>query len=145
MEEHVYIIRSQQPEYLEVLQLRHEVLRAPLGLNLYQEDLSSEIDTQIFIYKENQKVIACLLALPVEVDTIRLKQMAVAPEYRGKGIGHKLLQAVEAYAMKKDFSLITFHARCSAIPFYEKMGYQTKSPIFEEVGLPHQIMEKNIQ
>lgn len=138
----VKIIRIQQPEYLEVLALRQEVLRRPLGLNLYEEDLSAEVDAQIFIYKLNEKVVACLLALPVDVASIRLKQMAVAAPYQGKGIGNKLMLAAEAFAKERGFGNIYFHARESALPFYEKLGYEIQSDTFEEVGIPHKKMGK---
>lgn len=143
-DEAVKIIRIQQPEYLEVLALRQEVLRKPLGLNLYEEDLSAELDAQIFIYKTNDKVVACLLAMPVDVDSMRLKQMAVSEICRGKGIGNQLMKAAETFAQAKGFKTIYFHARESAIPFYEKLGYQTLSDTFEEVGIPHKKMGKTL-
>lgn len=144
MAEELKIIRTQQPEYLEVLALRQEVLRRPLGLNLYQEDLSAELDAQIFIYKINDKVVGCLLGLPVEHDTMRLKQMAVHPEHQRKGIGNKLMQAAENFAREKGFAKIHFHARETAIPFYERSGYVTLSGTFEEVGIPHKKMGKKL-
>lgn len=140
----VKIIRIQQPEYLEVLALRQEVLRQPLGLNLYEEDLSAELDAQIFIYQLDDKVVGCLLALPVDVASIRLKQMAVSPQCQGKGIGNKLMLAAEAFAKAKGFGKIYFHARESAIPFYEKLGYEILSDTFEEVGIPHKKMGKTL-
>lgn len=140
----IKIIRIQQPEYLEVLALRQEVLRKPLGLNLYEEDLSAELDAQIFIYQLENKVVGCLLALPVDVDSIRLKQMAVSGQCQGKGIGNKLMKAAEAFAKTKGFEKIYFHARESAIPFYEKLGYGILSDTFEEVGIPHKKMGKTL-
>lgn len=140
----IKIIRIQQPEYLEVLALRQEVLRKPLGLNLYEEDLSAELDAQIFIYQLDNKVVACLLALPVDVDSIRLKQMAVSDQCQGKGIGNKLMQAAETFARTKGFEKIYFHARETAIPFYEKLGYKILSDTFEEVGIPHKKMGKTL-
>ncbi len=140
----VKIIRIQQPEYMEVLALRQEVLRQPLGLNLYEEDLSAELDAQIFIYQLDDKVVGCLLALPVDVASIRLKQMAVSAQCQGKGIGNKLMLAAEAFAKAKGFSKIYFHARESALPFYEKLGYEILSDTFEEVGIPHKKMGKTL-
>lgn len=144
MAEELKVIRIQQPEYLEVLALRQSVLREPLGLNLYDEDLSAEVDAQIFIYKIDDKIIGCLLGLPVEHDTMRLKQMAVAMNHQKKGIGNKLMQAAETFAKAKGFSKIVFHARSSAIPFYEKLGYEIMSETFEEVGIPHKKMGKTL-
>lgn len=144
MECKIRIIRSQQPEYLEILALRQEVLRAPLGMNLYEEDLTSELDAQFFIYSEEKEIVGCILALPTDYNTMRLKQMAVSPNHQKKGIGKALIDAVEAFAASKGYTKLFFHARTSAIPFYEKLGFQVLSDTFEEVGIPHKKMGKNI-
>jgi predicted GNAT family N-acyltransferase len=36
------------------------------------------------------------------------------------------------------------HARKHAIGFYEKMGYKVKGDEFEEVTIPHFLMEKHL-
>lgn len=142
MEGEIKIIRTQQPQYMQVLALRQEVLRKPLGLNLYKEDLRGELDAHIFIYEAAAKVHACLLAYPFDHDTIRLKQMAVDPTLQKSGIGSKLMLAAEEFARSKGFRKIYFHAREIAIPFYEKLGYEIWSDTFEEVGIPHKKMGK---
>jgi GNAT superfamily N-acetyltransferase len=142
MQGEVKIIRIQQPEYMQVLALRQEVLRKPLGLNLYEEDLTGELDAHIFIYEAASKVVGCVLAFPVDHDTIRLKQMAVDPAIQKSGIGSKLMLAAEEFARSKGFCKIYFHARAAAIPFYEKLGYEIWSDTFDEVGIPHKKMGK---
>jgi len=144
MSEGVRIIRIQQPEYLDVLALRNEVLRKPLGLNIYHENLDHELDAQIFIYQTEGKVVGCLLLFPEAPQVVRFKQMAVAPAYQGRGIGRALIKAAEDFALSKGFSNVYFHARESAIPFYEKMGYSTFSDSFTEVGIPHKKMGRNL-
>ncbi len=42
------------------------------------------------------------------------------------------------------FDKITLHARKNAVPFYLALGYKIIGEEFEEVGLPHFEMEKNI-
>jgi predicted GNAT family N-acyltransferase len=36
------------------------------------------------------------------------------------------------------------HARKTAVGFYEKFGYQVSGNVFEEVTLPHFVMEKDL-
>jgi predicted GNAT family N-acyltransferase len=36
------------------------------------------------------------------------------------------------------------HARKNAIGFYEKMGYKVKGEEFEEITIPHYVMEKQL-
>lgn len=59
--------------------------------------------------------------------------MYIAPEYRGKGVGHEALKQLEAYAF--DFLrlrclyavIATSNTACSAL--YEHAGYQSSSPL----------------
>lgn len=140
----LHVIRSQHPDYLKVLVLRQKVLRAPLGMNLYDEDLSREIDEHIFIYKENETIKGCLLLAPVAVQKGKLRQMAVSEEEQGKGIGAALIRFAEEFARSKQYKTFELHARISALPFYEKLGYEAIGAKFTEVGIPHVKMIKQL-
>jgi len=140
----LHMIRSQHPDYLKVLALRQKVLRAPLGLNLYDEDLSREIDEHIFIYKENNEIEGCLLLAPVAVQKGKLRQMAVAADRQGKGIGAALISFAEEFGRSKQYKTFELHARVTALPFYEKLGYTATGAPFTEVGIPHVKMIKQL-
>ena len=40
---------------------------------------------------------------------------------------------------------MTMHARETAVPFYERLGYATVGARFEEVTIPHFKMEKRLR
>jgi ribosomal protein S18 acetylase RimI-like enzyme len=77
-----------------------------------------------------------------EPDTVRLRQMAVVNDVQGKGIGRALMQFAENLARDRGYRRITMHARKNALGFYEKMGYKKKGEEFEEITIPHYVMEK---
>ena len=68
--------------------------------------------------------------------------MAVHAKCQGKGIGESIMLFAEKLALDKGYTKIIMHARDSALGFYEKMGYSITGDMFEEVGLPHHIMQK---
>jgi GNAT superfamily N-acetyltransferase len=74
--------------------------------------------------------------------TVRLRQMAVPDEYQGKGIGRALMNFAENLARDRGYRSITMHARKNAAGFYEKMGYKRIGDEFEEITIPHYVMEK---
>lgn len=135
-------IRHTDPLFSQVYALRDAVLRVPLGLSLRDEDLSGDAEDDIFIALDGTSVIGCLMSKPVGAHTAKFRQMAVAPGYQGKGIGRQLMTAAEATAITNGVTLITLHARAHAIPFYAILGYQARGSEFEEVGIPHLLMEK---
>lgn len=140
----IHCIDADHPWFSQVFALRDEVLRKPLGLSLYQEDTSADKLDRIFVARKEEQLIACLMAKPLEGNVIKLRQMAVAPEFQGTGIGRRLMLAAEESARKDRVQVLTLHARCSALPFYEKLGYTIDSEEFEEVGIPHKAMSKSL-
>ncbi len=135
--EQLLLIDTSHPHYPDVLQLRDDLLRKPLGLNLYLEDLSEEQHEMIFVYTINDQVQACVLLKPLSQQVVKVRQMAVRQECQGLGYGSKLLKYAETQTLQKGYNKFELHARCNAQPFYEKLQYKTIGPIFMEVGIPH--------
>jgi GNAT superfamily N-acetyltransferase len=71
---------------------------------------------------------------PLSPNAVKLRQMAVAQECRGKGIGRELLLWAECTAFARGLLDIELHARVSARGFYEKVGYQDAGAVFIELG-----------
>ena len=70
--------------------------------------------------------------------------MAVVSGLQGKGIGKVLLQFAENIARDRGYKKIMMHARKTAVGFYEKLGYKKTGGEFEEVTIPHYVMEKDL-
>lgn len=74
-------------------------------------------------------------ALPVEPDAIAwfVRAMAVAPDWRSKGIGGRLLEALLAHGAARDPGGIAWcHARLPAEAFYRHHGFR----VLDRVDLP---------
>ncbi len=140
----VSIVRSTTPEYEAVWQLREEILRKPLGMSLRNENLSMDAEDDIFVAKDGDKVIGCLMLHHVDGDTIKFRQMAVYNEWQGKQIGRLLMETAEAYAAGKGYKTISLHARKVVSGFYTALGYHTVGDEFFEVNIPHLLMKKHI-
>ncbi|MFA6597054.1 MAG: GNAT family N-acetyltransferase [Ignavibacteriaceae bacterium] len=130
-------------EHKKEIELRHKILRQPLGLKYTQEQLNSEKDEFHFAAFEGDKLVGCLLMKAIDNKEIKMRQVAVDEDYQGKGVGKMLVLYSEKFVSVKGFSLITLHARKTAVPFYEKLKYETVGDEFTEVGLPHFIMKKD--
>ena len=132
------------PEYQQMVQLRNDILRKPLGLTFQQEELEKEADDILIGAFEDDKMLGCCMLIETEPGTVRLRQMAVLKNLQGKGIGRALLQFAENIARDRGYKKITMHARKSATGFYEKLGYVISGGEFVEVTLPHVVMEKRL-
>jgi ribosomal protein S18 acetylase RimI-like enzyme len=131
-------------EYQQMVHLRNEILRKPLGLEFTPDELEKEKEEILIGAFEDEKMLGCCMLIKVDKTTVRLRQMAVLNNLQGKGIGRALMQFAENIAHDRGFRKIIMHARASAIGFYEKLGYQVSGNEFEEVTLPHYTMEKRL-
>ena len=138
-------IRHGSAEYQQECALRQEVMRKPLGLNLYDEDLLAERGQIHFgLFDEKDLLLACVIAMPVTATEAKIRQMAVRLSLQGKGCGRLLLEAAEKVLVQRGFTEIYLHSRMTAVGFYEHLGYQRIGPEFMEVGTPHVKMFKKI-
>ncbi len=137
-------ISINDPAYPGVWNLREEVLRRPLGLSLRDEDLSGEAGEQIIAALSGDTVVGCVMLRPSDGETLKLRQMAVAESQQGRGTGAALVRAAESYALRNGYRAITLHARITAMPFYERLGYEAEGEVFSEMGIPHLLMKKQL-
>jgi predicted GNAT family N-acyltransferase len=72
------------------------------------------------------------------------ERVAVRESHRGEGLGRQLMAAVEAAARERGCERLRLHAQTTVEGFYERLGYETTSGVFEEAGIPHVEMEKEL-
>lgn len=136
------IIDHGSADYRQMVDLRLQLLRKPLGLSFSSDELESEKSDILLGCFEDDKLEACCVLTEMDVSTVRLRQMAVGSALQGKGIGRVLMNFAENIARDRKYTRLTMHARKSAVGFYEKSGYRICSDEFTEVTIPHFIMEK---
>ena len=138
------IIDHGTESYRQMVLLRSQLLREPLGLSFTAGELAREKDDILIGAFDEEDMMGCCVLSKVDDDTLRLRQMAVGNSKQGRGVGESILSFTENIARDKGYKKIMMHARNTAIGFYERFGYEINSPEFIEVGLPHHIMHKNI-
>jgi len=130
------------PAYALAVALRHDTLRKPLGLEFTEAQLASESGSFHLTAWEEDVLLGTLLLTPLEGGSIQMRQVAVDDRKQGLGIGRLMVVESEAEAARRGFTRMMLHARDTAIPFYERLGYESVGDEFIEVGVRHQEMEK---
>ena len=131
-------------EYLQMVNLRNEILRKPLGLSFTPEELAKEKEDILIGAFDDEDMLACCMLTKAENHCLRVRQMAVQNNLQGKGIGASMMNFAEIVARDKGYKKLVMHARVTAVGFYEKLGYKVVGDEFIEVTIPHHIMEKNL-
>lgn len=131
-------------EYWQAVELRRQVLRLPLGLDFTPEQLASEIDSFHFVGDVEGFVVACAIATPIDLENVKIRQVAVSKSLQGKGYGRDIMLGAEDWAREMEYKQVVLHARAVVVEFYLKLGYEMVGDGFEEVGIPHRKMVKSL-
>jgi predicted GNAT family N-acyltransferase len=123
--------------------MRELVLRLPLGIRYNKTDIEREIDERIFACEIDDKIVASCQFI-VKDGKAKMRQVATARPYQGKGIGRDLYLFSELELKSADVKEIFCHARKTAVSFYKKLGFNIVSEEFQEVGIPHLKMKKDL-
>lgn len=75
----------------------------------------------------------------------RIGRMAVLAEWRGRGVGAALLQALLDQARTLRWDTVELHAQTHAIRFYERFGFEPFGEHFDECGIEHVAMRRSLE
>jgi N-acetylglutamate synthase-like GNAT family acetyltransferase len=131
-------------EYRQMVKLRDDLLRKPLGLTFTKEELESEKENMLIAAFEDDDILGCCMLVEKDPETARLRQMAVLNNLQGKGVGSAILQFAENLARDRGYKKIMMHARKNTAEFFEKSGYKISGSEFIELTIPHYQMIKEL-
>ena len=119
--------------------------KVPMELELDEKDHSE--NTVHIGYFSDDKLIGVARLIDLDKDIIHIGRVAIDKEYRGKGIGRKLIVGCETTAkniLKREV-IIELSAQIQAEKFYESLGYnRVNDKIYLDAGIEHVDMRKVI-
>lgn len=130
-----YIHNNDRKHYLPYLLMADE-----------EEIISGYINEgKLYLIHIGKELVGIALFIMIDIDTVELKNFAIVPEYRGKGIGKEVIPSFfKLFKEKNVKQMIVGTANCSIanIAFYQKAGFRMErvekgfflkypSPIYE--------------
>jgi predicted GNAT family N-acyltransferase len=77
-------------------------------------------------------------------DTAKAQRVAVLKEHRKHGVGAALMFALEGEAARAGRSTLLLSSQLSAVPFYERLGFEAYGETFLDAGIEHLMMKKQV-
>jgi len=74
----------------------------------------------------------------------KAERVAVAAAARRLGVGRALMDVLEHEARRVGLKRVVLNAQDTAIPFYDRLGYQRIGEVFLEAGIPHLKMARDV-
>jgi predicted GNAT family N-acyltransferase len=88
--------------------------------------------------------IGCGRMLEHGASEVKIGRMAVLREFRGKGVGAQILRFLIDSARTRGCRKAILHAQLTAEGFYLREGFKPVGGVFDEAGIAHRLMERNL-
>lgn len=140
------IIKEYNYMHQDVVDIRTEVF--VIEQNFKEEFDDVDNNCMFLVMYDDEKPIAMCRYFPVTVDrydnTYAIGRIAVIKEYRGKGIGSKIVAEGEACIREKGAQYAILSAQLQAEGFYKKLGYIPEGDTYYEEWCEHIKMRKKL-
>jgi predicted GNAT family N-acyltransferase len=136
-------VRVARPEELaQCRDIRREVFVDEQDVPLDEEMDAHDANSTHFLALLDGEPVGTARLRTLGDGTPKAERVAVRAAHRKTGIGRGLMPALEDAARAKGH--LVLNAQVPVIPFYERLGYKTEGPVFDEAGIPHRAMRKRL-
>lgn len=136
-------VSADDPRMAEANDLRHAVLYAPFGVPRTADWGDADESVRLLVVSREGRVVGFASLVLEGSGSARVRQVSVAFDVQGTGVGRALMREVEAEARRRGLTRLWLEARTTAERFYHRLGYVTVSGVHPSgrTGLPHVTME----
>lgn len=122
-------------DYQDALEVRKAVFVVEQGVP-EELEISNEEEGHYFVGLIDDKIVATA-RFRVMDEYIKVERVATLPEYRGRGMAKKLMEAMQE-EINKNYELSPIlNAQESAVSFYLQLGWKIEGDEFFEAGIKH--------
>jgi predicted GNAT family N-acyltransferase len=139
-----YKLATGDDELQEAFEVRRQVFILEQGIS---EDLvfdGHDREALHMVVKDGQRVIGSARVRFLADNQAKLERMAVLKRYRRKGIGKEMLLFLDTVWKDKQVQQVIIHAQLEVVPFYKLCGFDELGLPFQEAGIKHIKMRKQI-
>ena len=132
-------------EYLApITKIRTRVFQEEQGITSELEfDGLDHSATHLLAYVDGKPVGTARIR-SLDEHTVKIERLAVLPEARRKGIGQQLTQKSLAFAQEHHYQTAILNSQLYIKSLYEKLGFTQVGEVFDEAGIPHIKMSKQL-
>lgn len=131
-------------ELTEAFEVRRQVFVREQGIS---EDLvfdGHDKEALHLVVKDGERVIGSARVQFLADNQAKLERMAVSKRYRRKGIGREMLLFLDTIWKDKQVQQVIIHAQLEVVPFYKLCGFDELGLPFQEAGIKHIKMHKQL-
>ncbi len=107
-------------------------------------DNIDEIATHIVVFNDNKPIATCRVFFDEPHNAFMIGRIAVLKEFRSKHIGEMLMNIAHDTVKEMGGDCIMLSAQVRASEFYKKQGYTMTGDEYDDEGVPHILMVKDL-
>ena len=123
--------------------IRREVFCVEQGVPEELEIDGRDPECRHFLLRLGGLAVGTARIRPLERGVAKIERVAILAAHRGGGLGSALMRRVLASLDARDLAAV-LHAQAHSESFYRALGFATEGEPFEEAGIPHVRMTREI-
>lgn len=127
----------------EVSKLRHRVFVLEQGVDPALEFDGRDGEATHVVLEDGGRLVGTARIFDTGSEAV-VGRVAVEADRRGQGLGVLVMTAAERWAGDQGLPAVELHSQASVVGFYERLGYTGVGEPYEEAGIPHLTMRKEL-
>ncbi|MBC8452487.1 MAG: GNAT family N-acetyltransferase [Spirochaetes bacterium] len=124
-------------QYQQVLAIRKEVFVVGQNVDPAIDQDGKDSNLEHFLIVRGNEPAGCLRFQPLDNSTVKLERIAIIAEFRGLGLGKRLVQAAVMEAGKRNYKKLIMYAQFYLLDYYGKLGFTAVGEPFYEANIKH--------
>jgi len=144
MRKFIYKIVTDGVDLQQAFEVRRQVF-------VREQDISEDLvfdgndrEALHMVVKDGERVIGTARVQFLTDKQAKLERMAILRRYRRKGIGKEMLLFLDTVWKDKQVQQVIIHAQLDVVPFYKLCGFDELGLPFQEAGMKHIEMRKQV-
>ena len=144
MEKLALAVVSYQAAQEAIQAIRHLVFQAEQGVDPALDFDGRDPETMHILALVNDQPVGTARVRNLSDRTVKIERLAVLKEFRGQGIGRKMMEFVLEVLQQRQIQTVQLHAQLQAKALYDKLGFVAIGDVFVEAGISHIKMQKQL-
>lgn len=139
-----YELVTSDRELKAAFEVRLQVFVEEQGISeeLELDDLDQE--ALHMVVKDGERVIGTARVLFLTANQAKIERMAILKPFRRRGIGRGIISFLNEELRNKQVEQVVLHAQYAVVAFYRSCGFEESGLPFQEAGIKHIKMERQL-
>lgn len=145
MKDVIVKVADSDKEFSVIQEIRKSVFQKEQGVEPDLDFDGKDETCEQLIASLNREYVGTARIRTLNQTTVKIERLAVLPIARGYGIGKKIMEKALEIITRTNICEVEIHAQEYIKGLHQKLGFQQEGEVFEEAGIRHVKMRKQLK